>query len=64
MTSHFNLKPRELFCDWKKCNDYKKTVVSDESDAKCKACGKPLITDVSKFFVMDGIKDELGPTNS
>jgi len=61
-TSHFNIKPRELWCP--KC---KKTIVSDRANDVCEDCfGQPLIT--VTYSVVDGRRmtgnDELGPTSS
>ena len=62
-TSHFNLKPRKVFCDWTKCRNYKKTVMTSEADVKCPECGHSLITDVSDFFSF-GLTNELGSASS
>lgn len=61
-TSHFNIKPRELWCP--KCKKYS---VSDEAQAVCEDCfGQPLITVV--YSIIDGRRitgaNELGSTGS
>lgn len=61
-TSHFNVKPREVWC-----LNCKKTVISNEVSPICEDCfGKPMITVV--YSLIDGSritgKDELGSTGS
>ena len=62
MTSHFNLKPREVWCP-----NCKKTIKTDEPAPTCDDCfGKPMITVL--YSILDGKRitgnDELGPTSS
>lgn len=61
-TSHFNMKPREVWCP--KCKKY---TISSDAQAVCEDCfGQPLITVVYSLITGERItgKDELGSTGS